>query len=110
MLVDISQKEYETIKATPGLPDLALRYERAIEDLDTFQEEITQAREEYDDMDEEERRARLDAIARAMTDLRPDLAPKSLDEWILEHAEKLTEPERRAASAILALYPEYGGD
>ncbi|NIH77373.1 hypothetical protein FHV99_004625 [Ochrobactrum sp. P20RRXII] len=53
--------------------------------------------------------AKLDAIANAMMDSRPDLAPMSLDEWLLEHSSKLSIRERKACVAILELYPEYGG-
>jgi len=54
-------------------------------------------------------RDRLDVIARAMMDSRPELEAMSLDEWVTAHFDKLSERERRAAWAILDLYPEYGG-
>lgn len=46
----------------------------------------------------------LHALARAMMAVRTDLPLLSLDEWLAEHHDRLTAPERRAASAILALF------
>lgn len=52
----------------------------------------------------ETRTVRLDALARALMDTRPDLEPMSLGEWVWQHHERLTDAERRSASAISALY------
>lgn len=54
--------------------------------------------------DAETRTDRLDALARALMDTRPDLEPMSLDEWVWQHHECLTDAERSTASAISALY------
>ncbi|MBA8881643.1 hypothetical protein [Phyllobacterium myrsinacearum] len=48
----------------------------------------------------------IDKIANAIIDSRPDLEPLSLDEWLLEHSEKLSLRETDAAIAILRLYDE----
>ena len=53
---------------------------------------------------------RADAMCRAVMGLRPDLAPMSLDEWICEHWEKLTEAELRLANAALAYHPDNNPD
>lgn len=50
--------------------------------------------------------AKIDALAIAMMETRPDLKQMSLDEWVIEHAEKLTDAERRAASAIVQMHHE----
>jgi hypothetical protein len=46
----------------------------------------------------------LDREAIALMESRPDLQQMSLDEWLLEHSEKLSDHEKRAASAILDRY------
>ena len=43
-------------------------------------------------------------LAQAMMQTRPDLAPRSLDEWLVENADKLDVIERRAVVAILDLH------
>ena len=57
-------------------------------------------------MNTPEERARADALCAAMMAMRPDLAPMSLDEWILEHREPLSDSEIAAARSILALHPD----
>lgn len=49
---------------------------------------------------------RVDQLAIALMQTRPDLAQMSLDEWLAEHFEKLTESERRAATAIIEMHHE----
>jgi len=56
---------------------------------------------------DKDRLARLDAIAQAMIESRPDLDPLSLHEWVEQHHNKLTKAEREAAYAILGLYPGF---
>jgi hypothetical protein len=51
-----------------------------------------------------EQSAALDKIANAMMNSRPDLEPMSLDEWLLEHNDKLSDREKQAAFAILRLF------
>jgi hypothetical protein len=51
-----------------------------------------------------------DELCRVVMALRPDLEPMSLDDWIAEHAEKLTEAELRLANAALAYHPVYNPD
>lgn len=46
----------------------------------------------------------LHEMARALMDTRPDLTQMSLDEWLVEHAEKLDDAEKRAATAILEMF------
>jgi len=49
---------------------------------------------------------RVDQLAIALMQTRPDLAQMSLDEWLAEPFKKLTESERRAATAIIEMYYE----
>jgi len=51
-----------------------------------------------------EQQRRLDALAKAMMATRPDLKEMSLDEWLVQHSDSLSEKERDAATAISALY------
>ncbi|MDH2328311.1 hypothetical protein QCN27_15705 [Cereibacter sp. SYSU M97828] len=48
--------------------------------------------------------SRLDAIAVAFMATRPDLASKSLDDWLAEHHDRLSNDERRAALCLLDAY------
>lgn len=48
--------------------------------------------------------AALHEVARRFMDLRPDLASKSLDEWLAAHHDELTDKERRAGRALLDLF------
>jgi len=48
----------------------------------------------------------LDRMAQCMYDLRPDLKPISLDEWVFEYADQLTPAERSAAAHIVKIYEE----
>lgn len=48
----------------------------------------------------------IDALALAFMDMRPDLAPMSLDEWLIEHAQALSPAMRGAGHAIENLYWE----
>lgn len=50
--------------------------------------------------------ARIDTLALAFMDMRPDLAPMSLDEWLIEHAQALSPAMRGAGHAIENLYWE----
>ena len=50
--------------------------------------------------------ARIDTLALAFMDMRPDLAPMSLDEWLIKHAEALSPAMRGAGHAIENLYWE----
>lgn len=47
---------------------------------------------------------RLDVLAREIMARRPDLEPASLDEWIINHAGRLTETERHEAMAVVIAY------
>lgn len=47
---------------------------------------------------------KYDALARAMMDTRPDLEPMSLDEWVIQHHDKLTPHEWEAAVHICNLH------
>lgn len=49
----------------------------------------------------------LHEMARRFMDRRADLAPMSLDEWLLEHGDNLTMDELREGNALLRLFPEY---
>ena len=51
----------------------------------------------------------LHELARRFMDIRPDLPAMSLDEWLCEYHEQLTEPERKAGHAILSLFSTHGG-
>lgn len=51
-----------------------------------------------------------DTLARALMSLRPDLRAMSLDEWICQHTDRLSESELRAANSILAMHPDYCDD
>lgn len=44
---------------------------------------------------------RVTLLAEAMMATRPDLEPASLDDWVLTHHDRLSDAERRAATAIL---------
>jgi len=55
-------------------------------------------------MDTRTKLERADALALAMMQTRPDLAEMSLDEWLVEHWDRLSETERRAAQAIVDLH------
>lgn len=46
----------------------------------------------------------MDAAAVALMATRPDLRALSLDEWLIQHHDALTEEERRTAEAILELH------
>lgn len=50
--------------------------------------------------------AAYDRLAVALMETRPDLKQMSLDEWLVEHMDSLSQNERRAASAIIDLYHE----
>jgi len=52
----------------------------------------------------EEMQSRLDALAQELMATRPDLAEMSLDEWLVEHMDSLSQSERADASAIIAAY------
>jgi predicted RNA-binding Zn-ribbon protein involved in translation (DUF1610 family) len=58
----------------------------------------------------ETHRDRLDALARAFMDMRPELARRSLDEWLTEHRAALSPHESMFGTYILNQYPEYGGE
>lgn len=45
-----------------------------------------------------------DLLASVMMATRPELAPMSLDEWIIEHMDVLDDDELTAATAILKLH------
>lgn len=47
---------------------------------------------------------RIHELARALMATRPDLTEMSLDEWLAEHFEKLTDAQRRAATAIIEMH------
>lgn len=47
MFVNIDSKQYELIKATPGLEELAKRYEESLQELVTYATQIAQARDDY---------------------------------------------------------------
>ena len=47
---------------------------------------------------------RLDALAREFMGRFPDLPQMSLDEWLAEHHEALTETDRAAGYELLAAY------
>lgn len=47
---------------------------------------------------------------RKVMDSRPDLAPMSLDEWLIEHHDKLSIDERQRGTALLSEFSGYGGD
>lgn len=51
----------------------------------------------------------LHGLARAFIATRPDLLRMSLDEWLAAHYPLLTQEEHEAGSAILRLFPGYGG-
>lgn len=48
--------------------------------------------------------------ARQFMALRPDLKAMSLDEWLLEHDDKLSVGERMRGNRLLRKFPEYGGN
>lgn len=52
----------------------------------------------------DERYRALDKIARSFMESRADLQAMSLDDWMMEHSDKLSDRERGAALAILQLY------
>lgn len=52
---------------------------------------------------------KLHAEARAFMERREDLAPMSLDEWLLEHDDRLSANERMEGNRLLRKFPEYGG-
>lgn len=58
------------------------------------------------DIDPEVKQLLFDRLCVAFMDCRPDLKQMSLDEWLCEHLEKLSEAERRCAQAIIDLYYE----
>lgn len=47
---------------------------------------------------------RLDELALELMASRPELKPMSLDEWLIEHMEKLSEAERKNCTAIIDAY------
>jgi len=49
---------------------------------------------------------RADKLARTFMDLRSDLTKLSLDEWLIEHNDVLTEAERAIGSEILKHHPQ----
>ena len=49
---------------------------------------------------------RLDALAREFMGQFPDLPQMSLDEWLAEHHEALTDTDRRAGYELLSAYDE----
>ena len=49
---------------------------------------------------------RLDKVIEAFMATRPELTPMSLDEWLVEHFDHLSDAERRAATALIDLYME----
>lgn len=54
---------------------------------------------------------RADVLARAAMAIRPDLPQdQSLDEWLIEHGEKLTAVEYRVAKAALDYHPSNNPD
>lgn len=54
---------------------------------------------------------RADELARAAMAIRPDLPQdRSLDEWIYEFGDKLTEREKAVADAALLYHPDYNPD
>jgi hypothetical protein len=55
---------------------------------------------------ERELTSRLDALAREFMGQFPELPQMSLDEWLAEHHETLSETERRAGYELLAAYDE----
>lgn len=57
-----------------------------------------------------QRRERLDQAACAIMAIRPDLRPASLDEWLIEYTDQLTTQEVDLVTAMLAMYPEFGGE
>ncbi|MTH62156.1 hypothetical protein [Paracoccus litorisediminis] len=58
------------------------------------------------DDEREQRQERLDTLARAMMATRPDLQEMSLDEWLHQHHDKLSDNEKRAATWIIELHSE----
>lgn len=52
---------------------------------------------------------RLDALAREFMGQFPELRQMSLDEWLAEHHEALSEMDRRAGYELLAAYDESHG-
>lgn len=68
--------------------------------LVAFQEALIEAPIEVE-------RDRLDDVARAFMDLRADLKPMSLDEWLVEHQEAISDDMRDLGYQILDLFPEY---
>ncbi|WP_306150696.1 hypothetical protein [Roseovarius sp. MMSF_3281] len=46
----------------------------------------------------------LDFQAKAFMDRRPDLRPMSLDEWLAQHHDQLTETERQEGYDLLAKF------
>lgn len=48
--------------------------------------------------------SRLDVLALELMESRPELKPMSLDEWVIEHMDHLSEQERYNCSAIINAY------
>ena len=48
--------------------------------------------------------SRLDVLACELMACRPDLEPASLDEWIVNHAGRLSEAETQDAMAVVSAY------
>lgn len=46
----------------------------------------------------------IDAAAVSLMDARPDLKQMSLDEWVLTHADALTDAEKHQAERIIKAY------
>lgn len=51
--------------------------------------------------------ARADVACYSFMLMRPDLKVMSFDEWLIQHWDKLTPLERRAASALRDLHPDH---